>query len=174
MVTQCTICRDDRVSTINDKLLKGMSARAAAQEFGLGRGAMTRHMQHMAQPAPGQAEKAVLNRILDNLAIADEADQFGLEKAKAEDFKEIPRFTKGIREGALVTGKLTGILKDGETRSTVNVQIITPPMIERGTEPARLAPRPVAMDVRQIPAPSSSQNVLDAELEPCDPTSEPD
>jgi hypothetical protein len=128
---RCSVCLDPRCDQMDRLLVAGLSARAVANQYALGRGPMDRHKKAHLSPAlraiaiekttvsPGAA-RALLDRIGDVVAQAETI----LAQATADKRSDLAlRAVQQCLAGLALYGKATGELKpDGQVLvQTVNV-----------------------------------------------------
>lgn len=132
MGRRCSVCTHiDRKSIDSALVADNGSFRSIAKQHGLKPNAIMRHRDaHLGprlartQAAREARDEATASSVLDQMADLQERTLAALERAEKAKAKpsEIARVVREVRENALATARLTGLLKDG---SVVNVDART-------------------------------------------------
>jgi transposase len=177
MRVACSLCTHPKRAVIDKKLVNGASKLSIAQEFGVHRTTVTRHVAHLA----GKLAKRVkeredehLDRLLEEIAddrrILTEAIDALRDPTTglitAANAHKVSRMIKERRGGSELIAKAVGILAQQQEQEQPEVHaaiIVVPPPVPLG--------QPIPAHVLQPPRPAiegpqdqDDQNVIDADV----------
>lgn len=149
MGLQCQICIHAKRAEIDAALVAGGSIRDIAGQFNLKKGSVERHRAHLGdalEKAAARREDLSLERVLGDLDKAQDALEWAVEekvkKGPGEEWRQLPRLTKEMREGAKARALVTGLIgrkEGGPGGGNVNVQINVPPALPPGAPASDLS-----------------------------------
>lgn len=148
----CSICHGPRRISVNRLLSNGTPDAEVARRFGIDRGTVRRHRQHVQSQidaaltrreadAGEQHLEKVLSRVQDGDRWLEEALEAlkletsdGQKTLSPDGALAIPRFVKELRQNQELRAKLLGLLKDaGGEGSSPQIMIVVPPSAPLGS-----------------------------------------